>query len=106
MYYPLAAVGTKAYGALGCTFCGGKRKAIKSWNRPTIEEAAASAGASCEASYLFRLKDIFADHCFLDVSPRDARSSFAIVDRRIVTAVKPASAHATAEEAVKAHENL
>jgi hypothetical protein len=29
----------------------GVLEAIKSWNRPTIEEAAAGAGATCEASY-------------------------------------------------------
>ncbi|OLE52392.1 MAG: hypothetical protein AUG51_18310 [Acidobacteria bacterium 13_1_20CM_3_53_8] len=81
----------------------GVLEAIKSWNRPTIEEAVASAGATCEASYFFRPEDLFANHCFPDVSPPDPWGSFAIADGHIVTGVNPTSAYATAEEAVKAY---
>jgi D-lactate dehydratase len=41
-----------------------------------------------------------------DVSPPGPWDAFAIVDGRIVTGANPASAHKTAEEAVKAFNNL
>ena len=58
---------------------------IKSWKRPTIEQAA----ADCGATY---------------VSPPGPWDSFTQTDGRIVTGANPASAHATAEAAVKAYE--
>ncbi|KAK9365085.1 class I glutamine amidotransferase-like protein [Lipomyces kononenkoae] len=60
---------------------------IKSWNRPTIEASAASLGASY-------------------VSPRGPWDAFTITDGRIVTGANPASAHVTAEAAVKAFDAL
>ncbi|KAH7384533.1 class I glutamine amidotransferase-like protein [Pyrenochaeta sp. MPI-SDFR-AT-0127] len=60
---------------------------IKSWNRPTIEASAASSGAQY-------------------VSPPGPWDSFAITDGRVVTGANPASAHKTAEEAVKAFDAL
>lgn len=60
---------------------------IRKWNRPTIEEAAAKSGASY-------------------VSPPGPWDSFTQTDGRIVTGANPASAHATAEAAVKAFEEL
>ena len=58
---------------------------IKSWKRPTIEQAAADSGATY-------------------VSPPGPWDSFTQTDGRIVTGANPASATATAEEAVKAYE--
>ncbi|KAF2130620.1 class I glutamine amidotransferase-like protein [Dothidotthia symphoricarpi CBS 119687] len=60
---------------------------IKSWNRPTIEASAADAGAQY-------------------ISPPGPWDSFAITDGRVVTGANPASAHKTAEEAVKAFDAL
>jgi D-lactate dehydratase len=60
---------------------------IKSWKRPTIEQAA----ADCGATY---------------VSPPGPWDSFTQTDGRIVTGANPASAHATAEAAVKAFDAL
>lgn len=60
---------------------------IRSWNRPTIEEAAAKAGATY-------------------VSPPGPWDSFTITDGRIVTGANPASAHATAVATVKAFNDL
>jgi D-lactate dehydratase len=60
---------------------------IKSWNRPTIEKSAADVGA-------------------IYVSPPGPWDSFTQTDDRIVTGANPASAHATAEAAVKAYEEL
>lgn len=60
---------------------------IKSWNRPTIEAAAADAGA-------------------IYISPPGPWDAFALADGRIVTGANPASAHVTAEEAVKAFDAL
>jgi len=60
---------------------------IKSWNRPTIEATA----ADCGATY---------------VSPPGPWDSFTQTDGLIVTGANPASAHATAEAAVKAFDQL
>ncbi|KAK9238165.1 class I glutamine amidotransferase-like protein [Lipomyces kononenkoae] len=60
---------------------------IKAWNRPTIE----SSAASCGATY---------------VSPAGPWDAFTITDGRIVTGANPASAHVTAEAAVKAFGSL
>lgn len=60
---------------------------IKSWDRPTIEEAAAKSGATY-------------------VSPPGPWDSFTVTDDRIVTGANPASAQATAEAAVKAFNDL
>ncbi|OGM48682.1 chaperone protein HSP31 [Aspergillus bombycis] len=60
---------------------------IKSWNRPTIESSAASSGATY-------------------VSPAGPWDAFTITDGRIVTGANPASAHVTAEAAVKAFDAL
>lgn len=60
---------------------------IKSWNRPTIEAAAASAGAKY-------------------VSPPTPWVSFTQTDGRIVTGANPASAEATAKAAVEAFDKL
>ncbi|KAK7704990.1 plasma membrane heat shock protein [Botryosphaeria dothidea] len=60
---------------------------IKAWNRPTIEASAAAAGAQY-------------------VSPPGPWDSFAVTDGRVVTGANPASAHKTAEEAVKAFDAL
>ena len=60
---------------------------IISWKRPTIEKSAAAAGATY-------------------VSPPGPWVAFAHTDGRIVTGANPASAHATAEEAVKAFDKL
>lgn len=60
---------------------------IKSWKRPTIENAAAQAGATY-------------------VAPPGPWAAFAHTDGRIVTGANPASAHTTAEEAVKAFDRL
>ena len=56
---------------------------IISWKRPTIEKAAADAGATY-------------------VAPPGPWAAFAYTDGRIVTGANPASAHVTAEDAVKA----
>lgn len=60
---------------------------IRSWDRPTIQEAAAKAGGEY-------------------VSPPGPWDSFTWTDGRIVTGANPASAHATAVAAVKAFEGL
>ena len=60
---------------------------IVSWKRPTIEKAAAEAGA-------------------IYVAPPGPWVAFAHTDGRVVTGANPASAHLTAEEAVKAFDNL
>ncbi|CAN6674329.1 glutathione-independent glyoxalase Hsp31p [Trichomonascus vanleenenianus] len=60
---------------------------IKSWNRATIESAAADA----EATY---------------VAPPGPWDAFAHTDGRIVTGANPASAHVTAEAIVKAFDSL
>ncbi|KAH7323055.1 class I glutamine amidotransferase-like protein [Stachybotrys elegans] len=60
---------------------------IKGWNRPTIEAAAASAGATY-------------------IAPPGPWDAFAYTDGRIVTGANPASAHVTAKEAVKAFGGL
>ncbi|KAJ5675516.1 hypothetical protein N7462_008413 [Penicillium macrosclerotiorum] len=56
---------------------------IKSWNRPTIEASAASVGATY-------------------ISPAGPWDAFTITDGPVVTGANPASAHVTAEAAVKA----
>lgn len=60
---------------------------IKIWNRPIIEMAAAGAGATY-------------------VAPSGPWDAFAYTDGIIVTGANPASAHVTAEEAVKAFEKM
>ena len=60
---------------------------IKSWNRPTIEASAAQLGAKY-------------------VSPKGPWDSFTQTDGNLVTGANPASATATAKEAVKAYEKL
>ncbi|KAJ5875541.1 uncharacterized protein N7473_012888 [Penicillium subrubescens] len=60
---------------------------IKGWNRQTIEASA----ASCGATY---------------VSPAGPWDAFSISDGQIVTGANPASAHVTAENAVKAFDAL
>ncbi|WPH04014.1 class I glutamine amidotransferase-like protein [Acrodontium crateriforme] len=60
---------------------------IKSWKRPTIEASA----ADCGATY---------------VSPPGPWDAFTQTDGRVVTGANPASAHVTAEAAVKAFEAL
>ncbi|KZF26901.1 class I glutamine amidotransferase-like protein [Xylona heveae TC161] len=60
---------------------------IQSWKRPTIEASA----AQCGATY---------------VSPAGPWDAFTITDGRIVTGANPASAHVTAEAAVKAFNAL
>lgn len=60
---------------------------ILSWKRPTIEMAAAEAGATY-------------------VAPPGPWAAFAHTDGRIVTGANPASAHVTAEEAVRAFDGL
>ncbi|KAJ4986627.1 chaperone protein hsp31 [Stagonosporopsis vannaccii] len=60
---------------------------IKSWNRPTIEAAAGSAGAKY-------------------IAPPGPWDAFAHTDGRIVTGANPASATVTAEAAVKAFDKL
>ena len=60
---------------------------IVSWKRPTIEKAAAEAGATY-------------------VAPPGPWDAFAHTDGRVVTGANPASAHLTAEEAVKAFDKL
>ena len=60
---------------------------IMSWKRPTIEKAAADAGATY-------------------VAPPGPWAAFAHTDGRIVTGANPASAHITAEEAVRAFNEL
>ncbi|KAJ4329253.1 plasma membrane heat shock protein [Fusarium piperis] len=60
---------------------------IKSWNRPTIEAAAADAGATY-------------------VSPPGPWDSFTHTDGHIVTGANPASAQVTAQAAVKAFDLL
>ena len=60
---------------------------IMSWKRPTIEKAAADAGATY-------------------VAPPGPWAAFAHTDGKIVTGANPASAHVTAEEAVRAFNEL
>ncbi|RAL01107.1 class I glutamine amidotransferase-like protein [Aspergillus ibericus CBS 121593] len=60
---------------------------IQKWNRPTIEASAASSGATY-------------------VSPAGPWDAFTVTDGRIVTGANPASAHVTAEAAVKAFDGL
>ena len=59
----------------------------QSWNKSTIEEGAAAAGATY-------------------IAPAGPWDAFTIVDGRLVTGVNPQSATKTAEEAVKAFEKL
>ena len=66
-------------------------KKITSWNRPTIEQAAAAAGATFVSSP----EDVFEPFTHTDG-----------VDGRIVTGANPLSAILTAEEAVKAFDKL
>lgn len=61
----------------------GVLETIQKWDRPTIEKSA----ADCGATY---------------VAPPGPWESFTQTDERIVTGANPASAHATAEAAVKA----
>ncbi|OOF95040.1 hypothetical protein ASPCADRAFT_130601 [Aspergillus carbonarius ITEM 5010] len=65
----------------------GVLETIQKWNRPTIEASAASSGATY-------------------VSPAGPWDAFTITDGRIVTGANPASAHVTAEAAVKAFDGL
>lgn len=60
---------------------------MQSWNKPTIEEGAAAAGATY-------------------VSPPDPWASFTVVEGRLVTGVNPQSATKTAEDAVQAFKKL
>ncbi|KAG8525513.1 uncharacterized protein KY384_009157 [Bacidia gigantensis] len=60
---------------------------IESWQRPTIEKVAASEGATY-------------------VAPPGPWAAFSQTDGRLVTGANPASAHVTAEDAVKAFEAL
>jgi D-lactate dehydratase len=60
---------------------------IKSWHRPTIEAAAASAGATCKASFGF-VEDLVLT-CYADVSPPGPWDAFAFADGRIVTGANP-----------------
>ena len=60
---------------------------IVKWERPTIEKAAADAGATY-------------------VAPEGPWAAFALTDGRIVTGANPASAHVTAVNAVKAFDKL
>ncbi|KAI3628294.1 D-lactate dehydratase [Malassezia furfur] len=60
---------------------------IKSWNRPTIESAAAGAGAEY-------------------VAPDGPWDAFQVTDGRLVTGVNPQSAVVTAEAAVKDFDSL
>ncbi|KAL9632532.1 MAG: hypothetical protein Q9164_005265 [Protoblastenia rupestris] len=66
---------------------GGVLDTIISWKRPTIENSAADAGATY-------------------VAPPGPWAAFSHTDGRIVTGANPASAHVTAEEAVKAFDTL
>jgi putative intracellular protease/amidase len=61
--------------------------ATQSWNKPTIEEGAAAAGATY-------------------VSPAGPWDAFTVVDGRLVTGVNPQSATKTAEDAVEAFNKL
>ncbi|PYI12342.1 class I glutamine amidotransferase-like protein [Aspergillus sclerotiicarbonarius CBS 121057] len=65
----------------------GVLETIQKWNRPTIEASAASSGATY-------------------VSPAGPWDAFTVTDGRIVTGANPASAHVTAEAAVKAFDGL
>lgn len=65
----------------------GVLETIVRWKRPTIEKAAAEAGATY-------------------VAPPGPWAAFAHTDGRVVTGANPASAHLTAEEAVKAFDKL
>ncbi|KAK9324746.1 class I glutamine amidotransferase-like protein [Lipomyces orientalis] len=60
---------------------------IESWNRPTIEKSAAATGATY-------------------IAPPGPWAAFTYTDGRIVTGANPASAHVTAEAAVKAFDSL
>ncbi|KAL8817621.1 MAG: hypothetical protein Q9191_008111 [Dirinaria sp. TL-2023a] len=77
---------------------------IKSWHRPTIEAAAASAGAICTSIILCAYR-IDANH-EADISPPGPWDSFTQTDGLIVTGANPASAHATAVAAVEAFNKL
>ena len=60
---------------------------FQSWNKPTIEEGAAGAGAEY-------------------IAPAGPWDSFTVVDGRLVTGVNPQSATKTAEDAVAAFNKL
>ena len=60
---------------------------INSWSRPTVEKAAADAGATY-------------------ITPPEPFEAFTHTDGRIVTGANPESARVTAEEAVKAFDKL
>lgn len=60
---------------------------IKSWNRPTIESAAAAAGAKY-------------------IAPPGPWAAFAHTDGRLVTGANPQSAIVVSEDAVKAFDKL
>lgn len=77
---------------------------IKSWNRPTIEASAASVGAKCELNVQATI--CFMSDAALDVSPPGPWDAFTITDGRLVTGANPASAHVTAEAAVKAFDAI
>jgi hypothetical protein len=74
---------------------------IRSWHRPTIEAAAASAGATCTSPGVPR-----ANMTLPDVSPPGPWDAFAFTGGRIVTGANRASAKVTAEEVVKAFDKL
>jgi putative intracellular protease/amidase len=77
---------------------------IKSWNRPTIEASAASLGAKCK--FNDQTKICYMSNTALDVSPPGPWDAFTITDGRLVTGANPASAHVTAEAAVKAFDAI
>lgn len=60
---------------------------INSWKRPTIESSAADVGATY-------------------IAPPEPFAAFAHIDGRVVTGANPASAYVTAEEAIKAFDEL
>lgn len=86
---------------------------IKSWNRPTIEASAASSGGKCKFQINAFPQTLCPNYDFpcmsdttSDVSPPGPWDAFTITDGRIVTGANPASAHVTAEAAVKAFNTL
>ncbi|USP81179.1 class I glutamine amidotransferase-like protein [Curvularia clavata] len=83
---------------------------IKSWNRPTIEAAADSAGAKCKINPLphthTHTQNLQPSLTLVDIAPPGPWDAFSHTDGRIVTGANPASAQVTAEAAVKAFDQL
>ncbi|KAK9425327.1 putative Class I glutamine amidotransferase-like protein [Seiridium unicorne] len=75
---------------------------IKSWQRPTIEATAVTAGAVCKFEYLSGFEVITERMiCIAPLGPHDA---FTHTGGNLATGANPASPHVAAKEGIKAFE--